>query len=64
MVDEKRSLIGIIQSRQRNWLGHIMRGDYLLRTIREKGSPKMMLLDWVMKEDYSKLNERAGDRGE
>src|SRR6218665_3545927 len=25
MVDEKRSLIGIIRSRQRNWLGHIMR---------------------------------------
>src|SRR6218665_433013 len=31
MVDEKRSLIGIIRSRQRNWLGHIMRGDSLLR---------------------------------
>ena len=27
MVDEKRSLIGIIRSRQRNWLDHIMRGD-------------------------------------
>src|SRR6218665_1238565 len=33
MVDEKRSLIGIIRSQQRNWLGHIMRGDSLLRTI-------------------------------
>jgi len=33
MVYEKRSLIGIIRSRQRNWLGHIMRGDSLLRTI-------------------------------
>jgi len=27
MVDEIRSLIGIIRSRQKNWLGHIMRGD-------------------------------------
>jgi len=36
MVDEKRSLIGIIRSRQRNWLGHIMRGDSLLRTIIEE----------------------------
>jgi len=35
MVDKKRSLIGIIRSRQRNWLGHIMRGDSLLRTIIE-----------------------------
>ena len=36
MVDEKRSLMGIIQSRQRNWLGHIMRGDSLLTTIIEE----------------------------
>ena len=24
----------------------------------------MMLLDWMLKEDYSKLKEKAGDRGE
>jgi len=36
-MDEKRSLIGIIRSRQRNWLGHIMKGDYLLRTIINHG---------------------------
>ena len=35
MVDVKSSLIGIIQSRQRNWLGHIMRGNSLLITIIE-----------------------------
>jgi len=51
MVDEKRSLIGIIRSRQRSWLGHIMRGDSLLRTIieermegkKKRGRPRMML---------------------
>ena len=72
MVDEKRSLIGIVRSRQRNWLGHIMRGGFLLRTIiegrmegkKKKGRPRMMLLDWMLKEDYSKLKEKAGDRGE
>jgi len=65
MVDEKRSLIGIIRSRQRNWLGHIMRGDSLLRIIiegrmgrkKKKVKPRMMLLDWMLKEDYSKLKE-------
>src|SRR6218665_2586757 len=30
--DEKRSLTKIIRDRQRSWLGHIMRGDSLLRT--------------------------------
>src|SRR6218665_3265029 len=72
MVDEKRSLIGVIRSRQRNWLGHIMRGDSLLRTIingrmegkKKRGRPRMMLLDWMMKEDYSKLKARADHRGE
>ena len=24
---------------------------------------RMMLLDWMLKEDYSKLKEKAGDRG-
>src|SRR6218665_962957 len=72
MVDEKRSLKRIIRSRQRNWLGHIMRGDSLLRTIiegrmegkKKRGKPRMMLLDWMLTEDYSKLKEKAGDRGE
>src|SRR6218665_428316 len=72
MVDEKRSLIGIIRSRQINWLGHIMRGYSLLRTIidgrmegkKKRGRPRMMLLDWMLKEDYSKLKEKAGDPGE
>jgi len=72
MVDEKRSLIGIIRSRQRNWLGHIMRVDSLLRTIikgrmegkKKRGRPRMMLLDWMMKDDYNKLKERAAHRSE
>src|SRR5688572_21649614 len=69
MVDEKRSMIWIIRSRQRKWLGHIMRGDSLLRIIIEgrmegkktRGRPRMLLLDWMMEdryiEDYSKLKE-------
>ena len=49
-----------------------MRGDSLLRTIIEgrmegknkRGRPRMMLLDWMMKEDYGKLKKKAGDCGE
>jgi len=49
-----------------------MRGDSLPRTkIKERMEGKktrarliMMLLDWMMKDDYSKLKERAGHRGE
>jgi len=49
-----------------------MRGDSLIRTMiegrmegkKKRGRPRMMLLDWMMKEDYCKLNERAGHHGE
>ena len=55
-----------------NWLGHIIRGDSLLRTIiegrmegkKKRGRLRMMILDLMMKEDYGKLKERAGHRGE
>ena len=31
---------------------------------KERFRPRMMLQDWMMKEDYSKLKEKVGDRGE
>jgi len=31
---------------------------------KNRGRPRMMLLDWMMKDDYSTLKERAGHRGE
>ena len=30
---------------------------------KKRRRPRMMLLDWMMKYDYSKLKERAGHRG-
>jgi len=49
-----------------------MRGDSLLKTIiegrmegkKKTGTPRMMLLDWMMKENFIKLKEGAGHRGE
>jgi hypothetical protein len=55
MVGEKRSMMGSIRSRQRKWIGHIMRGDTMLRDIIEGriegrktcGRPRTMILDWT-----------------
>src|SRR6218665_3841325 len=72
LVEEERSLLTIIRTRQRNWMRHIslMRGDSLQREIikgrmegkRGRGRPGQKLLDWVMSEEYSKLKEEAQHR--
>jgi len=70
LVEEERSLLTIIRTRQRNWMRHIMRGDSLQREIikgrmedkRGRRRPRQKLLDWVMDEEYSKLKEEAQDR--
>src|SRR6218665_2392578 len=68
LVEEERSLLTIIRTRQRNWMRHIMRGDSLQREImkgrmegkqRGRGRPRQKLLDWMMSEEYSKLKEEA-----
>jgi len=38
MVDENRSLMNIIRQRQKNWLGHVLRSESLLR--RQNGRDK------------------------
>ena len=58
MVNEKRSLIETIRSRQRKWLGYVMRGNSQLKATIEgrmegkktRGRPRMMLLDWMIEE--------------
>ena len=57
MVNEKRSLIETIRSRQRKWLGYVMRGDSLLKATiegrmeRKKTRGRLrMLLDWMIEE--------------
>src|SRR6218665_2203923 len=66
---EERSLLTIIRTRQRNRMGHKMRGDSLQREIiegrmeGERGRPSRKLLDWIMSEGYvAKLKEEAQHR--
>ena len=52
-VEEKRKLLDVIKERNKKWLGHILRGDSLIRDViegrlegsRGRGRPCDMLLD-------------------
>src|SRR6218665_1326405 len=65
LVEEVRSLLTIIRTRQRNWVRHIMREDSLQREIvkrrmegkRGRVRPRQKLLDWMISEEYSKFKE-------
>ena len=58
MVETEREIMDTVRSRQKRWLGHILRHDSLLRITLEGqiqggkktyGRPRTMLLDWILK---------------
>ena len=74
MVQEKRLLIKSIRDRQKNWVGHVLRSDSLLRTVWEGrmegkkvvGRPRTKVLDWMIQKTdggtYEDLEKLAMDR--
>jgi len=72
-VEEQRSLLDIISTRQKNWVGHILRGNSLQREIMEgrmdgkrgRGRPRQKkLMDCMMEDRYWELEEKAQHREE
>jgi len=69
-IDEKRSLIISIMKRKKNWVGHILRGEGLLKLViegriegkRTVGRPRMGMLDDLKEGSYEKMKRRADDR--
>ena len=75
MVETEKEIMDTVRSRQKRWLGHILRHDSLLRITLEGqiqgkkayGRPKTMLLDWLLKTEegnisYEELKMSAQDR--
>src|SRR6218665_3176006 len=69
-VEEKRSSMDIITIMQKDWIGHILRGNSLRREIKEgrtegnRGRPRQKLMDWMMEHGHGKLKEKAQHREE
>ena len=64
MVDAEREMTDMLRSRQKRWLGHILRHDSLLRTTlkgriqgkKGSGRPITMFLDWLLKTEEDKIS--------
>ena len=71
IVQENRSILKIIQKRKANWIGHILRGEGMLRKIiegkiegkRGRGRKRIQMLnDLKERGNYVELKNRAQDR--
>src|SRR6218665_3112544 len=64
-IGEERAMTHTIRKRQRKWIGHILRGNSLSRTVikgkmegkETRGRPRQMMLNWMMADSYGKLKE-------
>ena len=70
---EKRELVEMIVKRKKNWIGHVMRGEGLLREVMEgkmfgkrgRGRPRIGMLSVLLEGDkFHKMKRRAEDRNE
>ena len=64
MVGEKQEMVDVIIQRKNNWIGHVVRGDGLLREViegkmdgkRTRGRPRIGMLEELMKGSPNKKN--------
>src|SRR6476661_7106317 len=70
LMGEERSMIRTICERNRNWIGHIVRGDGLIKLVLEgrlegkrmRGRPRMGMIDDLVEESYGVMKRRAENR--
>src|SRR6266568_1457355 len=72
MVNENRCLIRTIYQRKKNWIGHVLRGDGLLRGVfegrmlgkRPRGRPRRGMIYDLMEGSFVKMKRWAEGRRE
>ena len=72
LVGEKMCLVEAIRKRKKSWIGHILRGDGLLREVMEgrmegkrpRGRKRMGMIDELKSESYVTMKRKAQNREE
>jgi hypothetical protein len=72
LVGESRHIVDIIIERKKNWIGHVLRGDSLMRLVlegrmegkRPRGRPRRGMIDDISEGSYVTMKRRAEDRSE
>src|ERR1041385_1407630 len=71
-VDEVRQISGLIRNRKKKWIGHVLRGEGILKDViegrmewkRGKGRPRMGMLDELIVNSFEDMKRRAENREE
>ena len=71
-VGEERQLLNLIRNRKKNWIGHILRRDGIVKEViegrmegkRSRGRPRAGMLDDLVVVSYGDTKRRAENRGE
>ena len=70
IIEERKCLVDTIVKRKKNWIGHIVRGDGLLKLVlegrmdgkRPRGRRRMGMIDELKEVSYVMMKRRAEDR--
>ena len=69
-VEEERNLLKNVVKRKKNWIGHIVRGEGLLKLViegrmegkRGRGRPRLGMISELKKGSYVNMKRRAENR--
>jgi len=69
-VGDKISLVQTVIKRKKNWIGHVMRRDGLMKDVMEggiggkrgKGRPRIRMFNELIDESYPQMKRKALDR--
>ena len=66
MVGEDRCLVETVVRRKKNWIGHVVQGDGLMKVVMEgkrpRGRPRIGMIDDLMEGSYGEMKRKAEDR--